>query len=219
MNWDRKYKGSGFKMSLREKKAAKKKEEMIKSAVSIIAEKGYHSTTMEEIASKLLMTKGSVYYYFKDKQDLLYQGQKMLLEQSIENIEGIINQSQLSITEKLEKTMIEHIEYLITERTGFAMGANPEQFFAGEQLEIIIHLRYQYSKCVDELLIEGIEAGFFATLDIKIVRNIILGAMNWVVEWYSPEGEKDKTQLAQSISNYLLRMLIKEERKISDETK
>ena len=77
-------------LSLRRKKAEKKKEDIIQSALSIISEKGYHATTMEDIAAKLLMTKGSVYYYFKDKQDLLFESQKMLMEQSIANIEKVI---------------------------------------------------------------------------------------------------------------------------------
>lgn len=82
---------------------------------------------MEDIAAKLLMTKGSVYYYFKDKQDLVYKSQKMLLEQGINNIEQILTED-LSPREKLEKTIIAHIEYLITERTGFTLGQDPSKF-------------------------------------------------------------------------------------------
>lgn len=194
-------------MSLREQKAEKKKKDMIKSAVSIIEKKGYHNTTMEEIASQLLMTKGSVYYYFKNKQDLLYQSQKMLLNESITHIESI-NKEEYPVAERLQKTMIVHIKYLITERSGFAMGFRPEQFFSGEHLEGILELRNRYSQYVDQLLLEGMETGVFEAVDIKIVRNIILGAMNWVIEWYSPEGSLDKDALSQTISNYLLRILI-----------
>jgi len=113
------------------RKTERKKEGIIQSALSIISEKGYHATTMEDIAAKILMTKGSVYYYFKDKQDLVYKIQKMLLEQSINNIEQILTED-LSPRGKLEKTIIAHIEYLITERTGFTLGARPEQIFEGE---------------------------------------------------------------------------------------
>jgi len=194
-------------LSLREKKAEKKKKEIIQSALSIIAEKGYHATTMEDVAAKLLMTKGSVYYYFKDKQDLLFKSQKMLLEQSIQNIEEIMSK-ELPIIEKLQKVMVVHIEFLITERTGFAMGARPDQFFAGDQLQEIISLRQKYSHCIDKLIAQGIESGYFNKVDTKIVRNIILGAMNYVIEWYSSDGSKDKNELAKSISDYLLRILI-----------
>lgn len=194
-------------MSFRQKKAERKKEEIIRSALSIISEKGYHATTMEDIAAKLLMTKGSVYYYFKDKQDLVYKSHKMLLEQSINNIEQILTED-LSAREKLEKTMIVHIDYLITERTGFTLGARPEQIFEGEQLKDILDLREKYSEYIDSLILEGMGRGYFQKVDIKIARNIILGAMNYIIEWYSPNGNKSKEELAKMISNYLLRILI-----------
>lgn len=59
-------------MSLREQKAAKKKEDILRSASLVISRSGYHNATMEDIAAELLMTKGSLYYYFKNKEELLY---------------------------------------------------------------------------------------------------------------------------------------------------
>ncbi|SET59605.1 DNA-binding transcriptional regulator, AcrR family [Salinibacillus kushneri] len=193
-------------MSLRERKTAKKKKEIIQSAVSIIGEKGYHATTMEEIASKLLMTKGSVYYYFKDKQELLFQSQKLLLEQSLENIKEVIKEKEI-VQEKLREAMVVHVEFLLTESTGFEIGAKPEQLFSGKQLEEILSLRNQYSQYIDELIIEGVEAQVFHEADVKIVRNILLGAMNSVIEWYSTDGQKGKQEIAELMADYLLRIL------------
>ena len=196
-------------MALREQKTARKKDEIIQAAVSLFMEKGYTGTTMEDVAAKLLMTKGSVYYYFKDKQELLYQSQKMLLEKSIENIEVIKQAQDLPVIERLRKSMIVHIKYLISERSGFETMVDPERYFTETQVEKIIKLRNNYEKNFDQLIIEGIERNVFASLDIKIVRNIVLGAMNWVIQWYSPKGEKDETEVAELISDYLLRILMK----------
>ncbi|SFD43508.1 DNA-binding transcriptional regulator, AcrR family [Lentibacillus persicus] len=193
-------------MSLRAQKTAKKKEEIVKSAISIITEKGYHNTTMEDIAAKLLMTKGSVYYYFKDKHDLLYQSYKMLLESSINTVADI-QRENISVEDKLSKVMTAHIEYLIAERSGFETGINPEQFFEGNKLKSILDLRSKYASEIDRLIIEGIDSNVFAPVDVKIVRNIILGAMNWVIRWYSPEGEMRGEEMASSITKYLLRIL------------
>ena len=195
-------------MSLRERKVAKKKEEILKSAASILAEKGYYGTTMEEIAARLLMTKGSIYYYFKDKQDLLYQSQKILLEQSMVNLEEVLK-LDLPAKEKLEKAMYVHLEFLISELSTFAMGIKPEQVFNGEYLEDILRLRVEYAKCYDDLIVEGIESGDFETVNVRVARNIILGAMNWVVQWYSPE-KKDNGEVAEMISEYLLKIVVKD---------
>ncbi|SER86461.1 TetR/AcrR family transcriptional regulator [Psychrobacillus sp. OK032] len=198
-------------MTLREKKVAKKKEDILKSAASILAEKGYFGTTMEEIAASLLMTKGSIYYYFKDKQDLLYQSQKVLLEQSLINIEEISRMELLSPKEKLGKAMFVHLEFLISELSTFAMGIKPEQVFTGEYLEEILRLRVKYADCFDELITEGIESGDFKSVNVTISRNIILGAMNWVVQWYSPEKKGD-AEIAEMISEYLLQIFVKNEK-------
>lgn len=195
-------------MSLREKKTAKKKADILKSALEVIAEKGYHATTMEDIAAKLLMTKGSVYYYFKDKQDLLFQSYKMLLEQSNKTIEAIIKMN-MPIKEKLEKAMSSHIVFILVERTGFEPGIKLEHYFEGEQLDIILELRSNYANYLDQLIEEGIQANVFSKVDVKIVRNIILGAMNWVIQWYSPDGKKNEEEIAQIITTYLMRILLK----------
>lgn len=196
-------------MSLRERKTAKKKEDILLMSVRVLSEKGYHGTTMEEIASKLLMTKGSVYYYFRDKQDLLYQSHIMLLGKSIDNIEAIIRQD-VPVVDKLQQAMIRHIEYLISERNGFETMIEPEHFFAEQQKKEILQLRDHYGIFFDKLIREGIEEGVFGSVDVKVVRNIILGAMNWVTQWYSEKGKKDKTEIAESISDYLLHILIME---------
>ncbi|WP_067726194.1 TetR/AcrR family transcriptional regulator [Oceanobacillus damuensis] len=195
-------------MSLREKKTAKKKEEIISTAVSIIAEKGYQRTTMEDIASRLLMTKGSVYYYFKDKQDLLFQSHQLLLERSIENIHDI-QQLDIPITEKLKQSMIAHIDHLISEKSGFELMLKPEQYFSDYQLQEIQKLREDYSRCFDQLIAEGIGTGIFVSLDKKIVRNLVLGAMNWITQWYSLDGKLGKEEMSETISDYLMRILIK----------
>ncbi|MFB4168462.1 TetR/AcrR family transcriptional regulator [Virgibacillus sp. JSM 102003] len=195
-------------MSLREEKTAKKKEEILQSAVRILSEKGYRGTTMEEIAAKLLMTKGSVYYYFKDKQNLLFESQIMILNRSIQNLE-FINTQNVSVIMKLRKAIIAHIEYAIRERSVFVMMFNPEQIFSPSQLERIFQLRDEYGKGFDRLIKEGIESDVFRSMDVKIVRNIILGAINWVTQCYSDNGKKDETEMAELIADYVMQIVIK----------
>ncbi|WP_269758056.1 TetR/AcrR family transcriptional regulator [Thalassobacillus sp. C254] len=76
-------------MTLREKKAAKKKEEILRSALKIISKSGYHGATMDEIAAELLMTKGALYYYFPSKEDLLFQSHNLVLSDAMDRLEEI----------------------------------------------------------------------------------------------------------------------------------
>lgn len=195
-------------MSLRMRKTAKKKEEILQSALRLLAKKGYHGTTMEEIASHLLMTKGSLYYYFKDKQDLVFQSQLMILQQSIENIR-IIKRKKISQTDKLALAISVHIEYAIREKSGFELMINPKQIFSAHQLEEILRLRDEYAVEYDALLTAGVKEGVFSANDIKVVRNLLLGAMNWVTQWYSSEGKMNEKEVASLITRYLMRIVLK----------
>lgn len=195
-------------MSLREKKKAKKKAEILQSALTILAEKGYHGTTMEDIASHLLMTKGALYYYFKDKQELVYESQVKLLNKSIENVQNICKTDQLPI-EKLRKMIKLHIDYLIRNKSSFELMAKPHEIFSPDQLIQIFRLREAYARVYDELLREGSKAGAFSlpNNEIKIVRNLLLGAMNWVTQWHDAAGEKNISEFVESVTNYLLRLV------------
>lgn len=195
-------------MSLRERKTAKRKDEILKSALSLLAEKGYHGTTMEDIASHLFMTKGSIYYYFKDKQDLVYQSQLKIMHRSINNINEV-KKLDLPVTERLEKIIAIHIEYAVRERAGFELMVNPNEIFSAEQLKEILYLRDKYASGYDDLLQEGVDSGDFSVDHIKIVRNTLLGAMNWVTQWFSFEGEMNEKQFATIVAKYIMRIVLK----------
>ena len=195
-------------MSLRIQKTALKKNKILQSALTVLAEKGYHGTTMEDIASHLLMTKGSLYYYFKDKQELVYESQVKLLNRSIENVKTISKTSSLA-ADRLVGMIRVHTKYLIKNQSGFELMNKPEDIFSEEQLQEIFRLREQYAEYYDKLLAEGIEDGSFTIQEdeIKIVRNIMLGALNWVTQWYSPQGYKSIDDFVESITKYVLRIV------------
>lgn len=195
-------------MSLRAQKQARKKAEILQSALTVLAEKGYHGTTMEDIASHLLMTKGALYYYFKDKQELVYESQIKLLNKSIENVQSI-SELNCFASEKLVTIIRLHIEYLIQNKSGFELMAKPNEIFSETQLQEIFRLRESYADHYDDLLYEGIEDGSFtiAKDEIKIARNLVLGAMNWITQWHSSDGEKTLTEFVETITKYVLRIV------------
>lgn len=194
--------------SLREQKIAKKKAEILRSAATVFAEKGYHGTTMEEVAAKLLMTKGSMYYYFKNKDDLLFHCNKMVMDISIQTIVDII-ESNITATEKLEKAIKAHIKFATSEKSMFMVMDKPNQNFLDDYLPEILELRSTYDQCFDQILIEGINKDEFGQVDIKMIRMIILGALNWMQQWYKPEGQLSGEEISDAFAKYLLKMVVK----------
>ncbi|EZH66530.1 hypothetical protein DH09_11425 [Bacillaceae bacterium JMAK1] len=195
-------------MSLRERKKEKKINEILNSAMGLISKKGYHATTMDDIASELLMTKGSLYYYFKDKEDLVFYCTKQLLGESIQQAEEI-EQLDVNSHEKLYKAIVVHMEYLLTERSGFEIGSKPRSFFSGEKLDDVVKLRHDYASCMDRMIEEGMASGEFEQGDVKVKRNLLLGAMNYSISWYSLSGPLDITETAHKSAEHLMKMFVK----------
>ncbi|MDM5326470.1 TetR/AcrR family transcriptional regulator [Neobacillus sp. CF12] len=195
--------------SFRVQKMAKKKQEILRSAAAVLAEKGYQGTTMEEIAAKLLMTKGSMYYYFKNKDDLLYQCHLMIMEICIDGIEKVVTSDRNPI-EKLSRAIKEHILLATSEKSMFMVLGKPNHNFTEEQLQEVLELRKNYSKYFDRIIHEGIDTQVFAHVDVKMVRLIILGALNWIQDWYDQNGSQSAEEIAEAYAAYLLKMVMKE---------
>lgn len=195
-------------MKLSEKKILRKKEQILASAIEIVNRRGYSGATMVEIAAELLMTKGSLYYYFKNKSDLMYQCHNFVLSQAIEDLEEILNDEDSSATEILKKMIATHMEYAIEEKEVFNLIIEPKRFFNEEQLELVLKLRKKYEDLFNQIIKRGAARGEFQAEEPSIVRMIILGAMNWVQQWYNPKGRLKKDEVVDLYTKYILKILI-----------
>ncbi|MDV2686082.1 TetR/AcrR family transcriptional regulator [Alkalihalophilus lindianensis] len=193
-------------MKLSEKKALKKKEEIILSAVKIMNRKGYHGATMEDIAAELLMTKGALYYYFRNKEDIIFKCHELVLTRAIEELETYLYEDSTN-EEKLRKMIYTHIDYAIGEKETFNMISKPDHTFSKEQLKPILSKRIAYASVFDRVIQQGIESKEFTVDEPKFVRMILLGAMNWIQQWYNAEGGKSIEELQKIYADYLLKVV------------
>nr|WP_263327258.1 TetR/AcrR family transcriptional regulator [Neobacillus sp. Marseille-Q6967] len=194
-------------MKLSEKKILKKKEEILKSAIEIINKRGYSGATMEEIAAELLMTKGSLYYYFKNKSDLMYHCHNFVLSQATEDLKEILNQEGGTATDIMRKMISTHMEYAMEEKEVFNLIMEPKRFFDEEQLDIVLKLRKEYESLFHQMIKRGIVSGEFQAKEASVVRMFILGAMNWIQQWYSSKGRLEKQELIAIYTDIILRIL------------
>ncbi len=161
---------------------------------------------MEEIAAELFMTKGSLYYYFKNKSDLMYQCHQFVLFQATKELEDILN-SEGTATQILNKMVATHIKYAIEEKEIFNLIMEPRQFFNQEQLELVLTLRKNYERLFDQIISIGIQNGEFQIKEATTARMFILGGMNWIQQWYKPEGRLSTEEIILLYSDYIIKLL------------
>jgi AcrR family transcriptional regulator len=150
-----------------------------------------------------------MYYYFKNKDDLLYQCHLMIMEICLDGIEKVI-ESELNPVEKLRNAIKEHILLATSEKSMFMALSKPNHNFSEKQLQEVLELRKNYSHYFDKIIQEGIEKRAFVPVDVKMVRLIVLGALNWIQEWYDQNGPQNAEEISEAYAAYLLKMLVKE---------
>ncbi|WP_077212079.1 TetR/AcrR family transcriptional regulator [Bacillus dakarensis] len=193
-------------MKLSEKRLLNKKEQILISAIKIVNQKGFQNTTMEEVAAELLMTKGSLYYYFKNKEDLLFQCHKLVLSRAIEELQAHIDE-ETTYENRLRKMIKTHIDYAIEEKETFNIIIKPSETFSGTKLEPILEIRRTYAGYFYRVIKDGISAKEFKNDEPKIVSMFLLGSMNWLQQWYNPAGKKSKEEIQDIYAEYILKIL------------
>jgi AcrR family transcriptional regulator len=183
------------------------KSQIIKVAALAFRKKGYHGTTMEDIAKKLKITKGSLYYYFKNKEAILFDCHTAsldIVEQVIDEVRG----TDLSPSEKIHSVVYHYLGKMLDKLLGSVLLLE-EESLSPNLLKQIIKRRDGVERFMRETIEEGIRIGEFQDGDPKLLTFAILGAINWSPKWYNPSGEKSASEIAGEFADYLVRGLRK----------
>lgn len=167
--------------------------EILRAAAAVFRQKGYHGAGMREIAAKLGIAPGALYYYFSKKEDLLYACQEISLKRLNERGEELAG-SSAPADARLRALILNHLDLTLDELGGSAAHV---EFHAlpADRLETIVAERDRYESWIHAILEDGIEVGLFRPVDVKLTTMALLGALNWTVMWWRPEGRWNASDL------------------------
>ncbi|MBI1748637.1 MAG: TetR/AcrR family transcriptional regulator [Acidobacteria bacterium] len=186
----------------REQKSERKRVEILRSAAWVFRQKGYFSATMEDISERLLMTKGSLYYYFKCKEEIFYHCQEYVLDRLLQGLQEA-KTTEHDPAGRLGRLVKHHIAVITDDLTGSVLHLDFD-LLSPPYLVPIIRKRDQYEKGIRRLIQDGVEQGTFRRCDVKLTAFALLGALNWVSKWHSPEGGLKAETIAHFYEDYLV---------------
>jgi TetR/AcrR family transcriptional regulator, cholesterol catabolism regulator len=184
--------------------ASNKNEEIAQAAIRLFEKKGYHATSVQDIADEVGLQKGSLYHYISSKEDLLMK----ITHQSITNfnktLEKIIN-LDLPVREKFSMAIESHLNSL-TSNLQMSVVLLREAFSLGEeQHQVIQEATDRYLELWTNILDEGLKTGEFQHTDSRLTALAILGSCNWVYRWFNPNGALSAKEVANVFSNIFLK--------------
>jgi TetR/AcrR family transcriptional regulator, cholesterol catabolism regulator len=183
-------------------KRAKKRLEILRSAASAFRRHGYHGASVDLIARTLRMTKGNLYYYFENKEEILY----FCHDYSLGLLLGLLKEAEtsgVSPEEKLRTLIVAFVHMIIDELNGIALTMDLQPL-APSRLRKIIAKRDEFDHGIRQILKSGMESGVFRTGDAKLLSFAILGAVNWIPRWFNPRGPAHSAEISQAFADYLI---------------
>jgi AcrR family transcriptional regulator len=178
-------------------------EQIITTSAQLIQEKGFHSTTLEEVAEKLDLTKAALYYYVEDKEDLLFRIYLQSLELTLASTEAIVQSEQPPVAKV--RALIDNQVRLITSRPELlTVYFNEKAHLSAEHYEAVTNLERQIVQRMVEVLRDGMAVGALQDMDPTVAAFTVLGASSWVYRWYQPGGRLSVDE----VSNILQRVLL-----------
>jgi AcrR family transcriptional regulator len=190
----------------------KRDEEVYAAALRLFTEKGYHATSMQDIAAAVGLYKGSLYHYIGGKDELLARVFERGMGSLLDEVEAIAADTSVAASRQLRLILRAHVAAVTGNREALTVYLHEFRALAGEALGRVREQRERYRQLVESVVDRGVRSGEFETTDVSIATLGVLGMCNWIVQWYRPGGRLDPGQIADHFAELLLRGLYFEPR-------
>jgi AcrR family transcriptional regulator len=171
-----------------------KRDAVLRTAARLFNEKGFHATSLEEVAEQLHVTKPTVYHYVKNKDEILFECVRI----GIETLHAAVERVGRSGGTAMEKLIAASREYAAIVTMDFGMcvirvGEDPLPPPRRKQLR---RLKRSIDREFRDLIADGIAEGSLAPCDPKLAAFALAGALSWIARWYRPDGPLDPDEIA-----------------------
>ena len=179
-------------------------EQVYSAALRLFKEKGYHATSMQDIAAAVGLNKGSLYHYIGGKDDLLVQVFERAMGSLLANVERIAAETSLRPSTQVRLVIEAHVAAVSNNLDALTVFLHEWRALAGESLANVRGQRERYTQLVAEIVERGVRLGEFDAPDVPIATLGLLGMCNWVCQWYRPGGRLEPAEIAACFARLVL---------------
>ncbi len=183
-----------------------KKSDIIEAAAYLFSTKGYHATTVRDIAHRAGVLSGSLYAHISNKEDLWREIVRQAAQSFTEALAPIIN-GPGPASEKLDRAVHAHVRVIATSLDRASIYLETTAAFSDEGRDEVQRLHHAYEDLWGRLLEQGVQEGEFVIEDKHLARLWVLSSVNSLYRWYRPDGRLSADEIAAHFSRWLRRAL------------
>ena len=180
--------------------------EILRAAGRQFRARGFFETGMRDIAAASDLSPANLYNYFRGKHEILFFCQDSTLDRLLAALQKT-RRLRATSAQKLHAIVVSHLTCVLDEVEGsaahFLTSALPHSL-----RERIVTKRDRYEEGLRQIIAAGVRSGEFLTCDTALAARAILGALNWSVLWFRPNGALSAAEIANCLAEYLIRGLL-----------
>jgi AcrR family transcriptional regulator len=181
----------------------RRRDGLLAAAACVFAARGYHRTSMRDLARASRMSLAGMYYYVEGKEDLLFEIQKSSFELVRRGAEEAVG-GATTPEERLQAFIRHHVTFFASHMDEMKVLSHEAESLTGAPLEEVRRLKRAYvGLCLDLLAAVDAQDGGRRT-DRHVAAYTLFGMMNWIYTWYDPAGPVGVDELAESICRLFL---------------
>jgi len=180
-----------------------RKEQIVNVAAKLFKQKGFVATSMRDLAAELGIEAASIYYHFKSKEELLEKICFDMADKFITNAREV-NDIYFNAEEKLRMAIKFHVETITENQNQSSVFLSEWRNLSEPKFALFKQLRQQYENQFTIILADGEKEDIFDDVDKKFAVLSILSTINFINEWYKPDGRMNASEIAEKLSNFIM---------------
>ena len=179
------------------------RREILEAATQIFSQKGFHATSMQDIAQSVNLQKASLYYHVSSKQEILLAVLDQALDLLIENMQHVLEQPSMP-DEKLRQAVQVYLTTMLENLDLARVLLLEHRSLEPELQSLHFPRRDRFERLWRELIQDGVNTGVFSCPDPALAARGLLGVMNWTITWYRPDGSLSAPVIAWQFADLFL---------------
>lgn len=185
-------------------KYREQRREAVRAAAAVFADKGYHGSSTKDIAERLGIKQGSLYYYFKSKQEALGEVCLYGIEDYVERMNSIVVSDQ-PFEAKLMATVMSHLSSYRERNEALKVHNDERLYLPEEQRSTLKKLGSSYRQNLERIFTDGVADGAVgAEIDCHFAAQAVIGLCNAWGDTIVRDREVDVMEIAQKCTDLLL---------------
>ncbi len=179
----------------------RKRHAVLQAAVRMFNERGYHATSLDDVAASLGVTKAVIYHYLGNKDQVLFE----CLQLGLVQLQAAAVQARLRAGTGLDqlKAFLRRYAEITMADFGRCVTLTGDEVLTAEARRQFRALKAEIDQAMRGLIADGIADGSIRSADIRLTAFTLAGALNWPARWYNPEGPSRPAELASAMVEIL----------------